>query len=150
MKVLVFINNMVPFGPGVRIGRLWVGVGKNTGWGWAAGIFTGAGAMGVNLVLVLWVWVFELVLLGMATNGSMMDLAAGVSGCFFLMCSLSRLIEVKPDSQFWHRNGLSPECWKRWRTSEFLWRNCNLQTWQVNCFSVRWTCKRDKKNICDA
>ena len=99
MKVLVFINNMVPFGPWVRIGRLWVACGKIMAGGWLTGTLTGAGAMGVNLVLLVLLFVL-LVLLGMATNGSIMDLAAGVSGCFFLICSFNRLIEVKPDSQF--------------------------------------------------
>ena len=31
---------------------------------------------------------------------SIIDCAAGVSGCFFLMCSFKRLIDVNPDSQF--------------------------------------------------
>ena len=78
---------------------------------------------------------------------SIIDWAAAVLGCFFLICSLSLLIEVNPDSQLWHRNGRSPECWKRCLTREFLWRNCNLQTWQVNCFSVRWTCKNKNNTL---
>ena len=97
MNVLGFINNMVPLGPWVRIGRLWVGCGKIIAGG-AACTLAGAGAIGVNLVLLL--VFFVLVLFGIATKGSIMDLAAGVSGCFFLMCSFNRLIEVKPDSQF--------------------------------------------------
>ena len=98
MKVLVFIRSIVPFGPWVRIGRLWVACGRIIAGGGAACTFAGAGAIGVNLVLLL--VFFELVLFGIATNGSIIDLAAGVSGCFFFMCSFNRFIDVKPDSQF--------------------------------------------------
>lgn len=81
-----------------------------------------------------------------------MDCAAWDVGWRFLMCSRMRWMDVNEDSQFWQRNGRSPECWKRCRTREFLCRNWTPQMLQEKSFSLLWTWKSwivlgDMKNI---
>ena len=70
-----------------------------------------------------------------------MTLVKIFSWCF-LMCSLSLLSCVNEALQCWQPYGRSPECWKRCRTNELLWRNWIPHSLHLYCFSDLWTWNR--------